>query len=493
VSTEPARGLAELFPLAERFQRLVRPALRVREPATDAYGFPYSERHLQAVWFDPRWRPRALKTVEGETVQVDDPGRWNLEAGPDFLDAVLRLGAGRRRVRGDVEVHIRPADWERHGHGADPRYARVVAHVCYFPTGLGRTRLPPGAVTLALRDALAANPYFSFACIDSTAYPYAALPAEPPPCGRSLARRAQADRLAVLAAAGQERLRVKALRLQAAARTRGDAETLYEEILSALGYKHNGVAFRELARRAPLARLQEETDGDTLQAYALLLGVSGLLPEQPDPRWDAATRRFVRRLWDAWWTRRERWAPHCMPASAWRLAGLRPQNHPVRRMAVAAGLCGGLAPLRAHLLAPRCDDPADWLRLADLRIGAGLRADTELYGYWTRRLSMGLPPRPSAIRLIGSGRLTVLMLNVLIPYRAAHGLSVAPLLASLPSEPDNAVTREVAHALFGPDGHAPLNCGGLCAQGLLQIFHDFCVPHRADCSSCPFAAALENA
>jgi hypothetical protein len=89
--------------------------------------------------------------------------------------------------------------------------------------------------------------------------------------------------------------------------------------------------------------------------------------------------------------------------------------------------------------------------------------------------------------------MAVLTLNVLVPYRAAHGLSIAPLLAALPAEPENAMTCEVAHALFGRDHRPPLRGSGLYTQGLLQIFHDFCVQHRSDCGACPFAAALEHA
>jgi hypothetical protein len=36
-----------------------------------------------------------------------------MEPGPDFLGAVLRIGPERRRIRGDVEIHLRPSDWRR--------------------------------------------------------------------------------------------------------------------------------------------------------------------------------------------------------------------------------------------------------------------------------------------------------------------------------------------------------------------------------------------
>jgi len=137
-------------------------------------GFAYSERHLQCIWSDSALRPAALRTVDGERVNVLSPGRWNLEAGPDFLDATLQLEGGDcRQVQGDVEIHIHPADWDRHGHGRDPRYRRVIAHVTYSAATTSPDSLPAGTLQIPIGEALAANPAFSMDAIDLTAYPYA--------------------------------------------------------------------------------------------------------------------------------------------------------------------------------------------------------------------------------------------------------------------------------------------------------------------------------
>ena len=82
---------------------------------------------MQALWYDGALRPESLRTVEGVPLKVIDPGTWNLEAGPDFLGAVVEVGG--MRMRGDVEVHLRAIDWTAHGHGTDPAYANVVVHV----------------------------------------------------------------------------------------------------------------------------------------------------------------------------------------------------------------------------------------------------------------------------------------------------------------------------------------------------------------------------
>ena len=170
---------------------------------------PFAERHLQCVWADDRLRPVNLATAAGERVQVEHPGEWNTGPGPDFLNAALRVGPELRRIVGDVEIHVRPADWQRHRHAGDPRYRRVCAHVSYYPGTLPAAELPAGALQIALRPALDATPDFSFDNIDLLAYPVAAR-ASPPPCRAAMARRSPAQRGAVLDAAGESRLRRRA-------------------------------------------------------------------------------------------------------------------------------------------------------------------------------------------------------------------------------------------------------------------------------------------
>jgi hypothetical protein len=52
---------------------------------------------------------------------------------------------------------------------------------------------------------------------------------------------------------------------------------------------------RRLARLVPLESLRAEAAGDPLRAYALLLGVAGLLPDGAAARRDAPDRSAARR------------------------------------------------------------------------------------------------------------------------------------------------------------------------------------------------------
>jgi hypothetical protein len=90
-----------------------------------------SETLLQGFWLSRRWNTDALRTWDGRTLRVLAPGRWNRQAGPDFIAARLQIGDAERC--GDVEVHFYPEDWRAHGHCLDPAYNGVILHVCMFP------------------------------------------------------------------------------------------------------------------------------------------------------------------------------------------------------------------------------------------------------------------------------------------------------------------------------------------------------------------------
>jgi hypothetical protein len=448
-----------------------RPSL-VRE--TIAYNdFHFSERHLQCVWFDTAYRPSNLMTTDGEPLWVSNPGRWNVEAGPDFLDATLIIGKERRTLQGDVEIHIRAEDWNNHGHTQDPRYQSVVLHVTYASGTLAPEHLPPGAVQLSIKDALDKAPGFYFENVDTTAYPYAVPPSLANNQQAVLAAQSPDDHVQLLIAAGQERLRRKTEMLANSIQERGRDEAFYEAVMVTLGYKNNRVPFRQLARLVSLQVLQEY---DTVRdAYATLLGVSSLLPDVIDDEWDNASRDFVRSLWDSWWKCKSGWERRIMPRGAWHLAGLRPHNHPVRRLIAAAELFTGESSLDERILSSDTGNPQLWIR----EIGQLLEPPVSI-PYWEKRLGFGGKPSNSPISIVGASRRAAIISNVIIPFVATQGRDVSPLLPFLPVEASNQLIRQTAHLLFGPDHNPALYAGGVLQQGLIQIFHDFCLSNRLD-------------
>lgn len=489
--SNPAKGgLSALFPHAEQYpSRLHHPGNKVREPGSSfSAGFPFSERHVQAAWYDPEFRPAHLITTTGEPLIVEQPGRWNLEAGPDFLGAVLRVGREQRRVEGDVEIHIRASGWQQHGHGTDPNYDRVCCHITYFPGELPAEDLPPGCLQANLMEPLQAHPAFSFDALDVAAYPYA-VRAETPPCSRVLRNWSREERQALLQAAGEERLRRKSHLFAQRIEAWGIDQALYGDVMMALGYAKNKVGFRGLALRVPHAEVRSLAGQDAIAAYAILLGVAGLLPSQASRRWDDTTREFIRDLWHVWWKHQSRFEERVLPPNTWNLNNLRPHNHPRRRLMAAAHLFTRTESLHETWTSWARQSATDCVRQIVTQLTAAPP------GYWSNRLSFAGNIQANPIALLGQARANTVLANVLTPYLATvHRCSPAAngILAVLPSEESNAILREAAFYLFGPDHTTELYSSEVRRQGLLQIFHDFCLHDRSHCAACRFPTWLES-
>ena len=478
----------ELFSGACRYRSLQMPAWPGVREGTPESAFPWSERHLRCVWANSAYRPPTLLASDGRRIIVDDPGRWNLEAGPDFLDARLRTAPDEALMRGDVELHIRPADWRRHGHAGDPRYRQVIAHVTYFEGTLPEADLPPSVLQIALRPRLKENPLFSFESLDLPAYPFAT-PADQPPCARVLKDWSTEQRLDLLESAGEERLRQKTVRLAEALALGDPEQILYEELMGALGYKQNQAPFHALARRLTMAQLRADSRNDPASAYALLAGVAGLLPGRTHPLWDDETRIFVRSLWDFWWRHQATWQSQVLEKDVWELSSIRPVNNPLRRLSAAAALFTGNPPPLKSLIAACTSPEPVWREILEILGAAGM----ESYWGWHSSLSGRRLARPAAV--IGSRRAATLLANVLVPWAAAVTARAPdrPRLRTLPAEDDNRHVRHATHTLFGRDYPPALHHSGLRQQGLLQIFNDFCLNSRNGCRGCPLPGVLADA
>lgn len=433
----------------------------------------WTERHLQCVWADNNLRPSRMRSGTGEEVAVIDAGRWNLEAGPDFLDAVLNVGG--RTIRGDVEIHIRPSDWTAHHHMGDPRYANVVLHVTWFPAY--NVSLSGHITTVALRESAASSPGFSFDAIDLSAYPHAVLPATPRPCAEALADATKAEAQAILESAGLSRLRRKALQIAMRLQETGNRnQVFYEEFMRALGYKANSAAMRYVAEQVPLDRLCAE--GDFLSRYALLLGTAGLLPQQ-SRNGDDSSALIVRRLWDTAWKLGVADSPDC---PVWHISGVRPANHPRQRLAAAAVLFA----FPDQLLLALCKLPRrsgkDWAEGVYRVISEIMESSAEL-------MTSNIGTRS----MIGRQRVNTIIINVLLPLYMAEGIADAEMCRSIPSEAMNQQIKETAYRLFARDHNPAIYAtNGLRMQGIIEVCNVFCLSTKSLCADCAFANALLN-
>ena len=87
------------------------------------------EDFLHYVWQFKKFNTSHLTTMRGETISLLNTGQHNLNGGPDFFNAQLKIN--EQLWAGNVEIHIKSSDWYVHNHEVDSAYDNVILHVVY--------------------------------------------------------------------------------------------------------------------------------------------------------------------------------------------------------------------------------------------------------------------------------------------------------------------------------------------------------------------------
>src|SRR5690606_37612693 len=70
-----------------------------------------------------------LKTASGKEIEIINQGVHNLDSGPDFFNAKIKID--NQLWAGNVEIHIKSSDWYVHHHETDSAYDAVILHVVW--------------------------------------------------------------------------------------------------------------------------------------------------------------------------------------------------------------------------------------------------------------------------------------------------------------------------------------------------------------------------
>ena len=85
------------------------------------------EEYLHYIWKFSLFDFTDLKTNDGETIEIISKGTHNTNAGPDFLNAKIKID--KTLWVGNVELHVRSKDWNKHLHQNDPAYDLSLIHI----------------------------------------------------------------------------------------------------------------------------------------------------------------------------------------------------------------------------------------------------------------------------------------------------------------------------------------------------------------------------
>ena len=86
-----------------------------------------TEKLLQTIWSFQYFNRSQLQTTTGEKVDILFPGTLNVNQGPDFLAARIKIN--NTVLIGSIELHLKSSDWQKHHHSDDDNYKNVILHV----------------------------------------------------------------------------------------------------------------------------------------------------------------------------------------------------------------------------------------------------------------------------------------------------------------------------------------------------------------------------
>jgi hypothetical protein len=482
-----------LNPSVEAFYADWRNQSRVGDVLHDKDGFP-TERLLQAIWRHQRLLRDQLKTLDGKNVRVLHPGFVSAEGGPDFSGAVIQIG-GEPPRSGDVEIDLRSNGWHAHGHDRNPNFKNVILHVVWNAAGVHasacqnlktpdklKLELQPLPPTLFIMDKLDTTLGELSQWLEGDAV--SALPENlRGKCSTSLREFDEPQLAELLRQAAGVRLETKAAQFSARARHAGWEQSLWEGLFRALGYKHNAWPMQNLAE----TRLLWSHGAKSPFAFqARLLGISGLLPAELT-RSQKSSDAYLRRVWDGWWRDRDEFAEIILPRVVWKFHGLRPANHPQRRLALAAHWLADnnfVSKIESWCAA----DPGDNAPPNSLLKILQVERDEFWSWHWTFKSARLPKPQP----LLGGTRATDLAVNVILPWlwaRAAKGKSaglrneIERRYFDWPAAEDNSILKLARQRLLGTSNRRALR-NAAEQQGLMQIVRDFCAHSNAICENC---------
>lgn len=255
-----------------------------------------------------------------EKIEVLSTGQHNLDAGPDFINARIKIND--TIWAGNIEIHTDSANWNNHKHQLDPAYNNVILHVvkqsgkkCYRQNG----EIVPTA-ELKYNSSL----YKNYIDIISSS--------EKIPCHNDLNLtdgfivKLWLDSLCI------DRIESKTQQIEQILHYTNNSweETFYIILARNFGFKTNALPFELLAKSIPLKMLAKYSS-NLLQLEALLFGQAGFLEEDSQSEYHRDLKKeytYLKKIHNL----------NPIEKHLWKFLRLRPSNFPTIRIAQFASL-----------------------------------------------------------------------------------------------------------------------------------------------------------
>lgn len=349
------------------------------------------ERFLHYLWEQRLFFQRDLHTVDGEVLEVINTGRLNRDAGPDFFNAVIRIGG--IKWAGNVEIHKKASEWFQHRHDSDKSYDNVILHV------VQENDVP------VFRSNGVKIPAFEmrYSPVLEERYHLLQFTDQWPACSQYLRQVDPMIRDIWMTRLLIDRLSLKYDEIKYHL---GNTQSHYEACLFTVlcrnfGFGLNREPMEQLAQEIPLQILLKYRN-DPILLEALLFGVAGFLEEALiEDAYHSLLRREFKVLK----------AKHQLSILAqhnWKFLRLRPSNFPTIRLAQLADLICRSSSLFSKVVSAR--------NLDDIRGVLACRASS----YWDVHYTFGESSK-KRVKHLGSSAIDLILINTILPFIFVYG------------------------------------------------------------------------
>lgn len=375
------------------------------------------EKILHFVWKMKLLPVASLHTVTGETLEIQQVGMHNQNAGPDFLQAKIKIG--ETIWSGHVEIHVRSSDWQAHQHTRDKKYKNTILHVVYEDDAHEPLNFP----TLELKKYIPSELLVRYRIL--------LLDQHKIPCESLISMVSAFDIRRWMERMMIERLENKAEEILTLIQSnKGHIEdAFYKQLFKYLGKNTNQTGFEMLTSRLPLKILVAHKH-HLHQLEALLYGQAGFLNAPQD--------EYTRELQKEYAFLAHKYSLQAMESYHWNFARMRPTNFPTVLLAIAASLLHHSSHLFTRIL--HCKDVDEMKKLFQVNASH----------YWDTHYQLNTTSEKSMVKKLGKSSIDILIINVALPFMYAHGKRMLQeeycqraldMLESLPAEQNQIIKQ----------------------------------------------------
>ncbi|WP_317899278.1 DUF2851 family protein [Aurantibacillus circumpalustris] len=420
----------------------------------------FNEELLQFIWRNKLLKPKPLISRSGNEVIILKQGELNLDAGPDFFNAQIKID--NIVLVGNVEIHIKTSDWLKHKHQNDKSYDTIILHAVYEHDVDLLQNTNNNVEVLELKDLIDEKTLLAYEHLSSAKTKL--------PCAGQLKDVNELKFTSWMERMTIERLEEKVKRIESIFQFYGGdyTQTFYTCLLRSFGFKVNAVPFELLAKQLPVQILLKHAD-NLLQLEALMLGVSGLLENQFEDK-------YVQGLQNEFEHLKNKYNLIPLEKEIFKYSKLRPANFPNVRLLQLAQL---IYSNKEIFLAPQNKTSyKDLMKVLQIKSEGYLKNHYKLGGAETsKEVSLGIASIES------------LIINTFAPFfffyskklgKPEYTDASVELLTRCKME-SNAKTK-----LF--DSRKSSLTNSAASQGIINLYDNYCVSRK--CLKCGIAAAI---